>query len=99
MFITPWKREWPAAVTAQFLSTTFPQTRCMSWSTLYTTSGRVTQDTYIYVTQIDLLRPHGIDTALVEVPKKKQDKSQVMKTHSNSPGLTVKTADSSNTVT
>ena len=46
-----------------------------------------------------LFRPHGIDTALVEVPKKKQDKSQVMKTHSNSPGLTVKTADSSNTVT
>ena len=57
MFITPWKREWPAAVTAQFLSTTFPQTRCMSWSTLYTTSGRVTQDIFLFffVIKIDLL--------------------------------------------
>ena len=47
------------------------------------------------MTRIDLLRPHGIDTALVEVPKKEQDKSQVMKTHSSSPGLTLKTADPS----
>ena len=98
MFITLWKREWHAAATAQFLSTTFPQTRCMSWSTLYTTSGKITQDIYFYVTRIDLLRPHGIDTALVEVPKKEQDKSQVMKTHSSSPGLTLKTVDPSNTV-
>ena len=57
MFITLWKREWHAAATAQFLSITFPQTRCMSWSTLYTTSGREPQDIFLlfFVTQIELL--------------------------------------------